>query len=321
VNASASYEKPDYFLSEERQLFPEVAMTARQKDLPFTGNARRCYEQWIADVQCFSNRPQYPAFANLFLYNALNLDDVLGRHVDDSSRTYPAPGLNYATTDDLAAGFLGYADDNWVDGTQSFVFSFVSQGVIDAGYGLTTTQIHEFGHHFGMSHPHDGFDPETGIDYEPTGPFFLAWAGDESNSMMSYIDLNWDFSQFDRDNAARHQAAGYIVNANVIAGRILRSRNAGRAAQDLASADARVGQGGHGGARLQRRLAGRPLGLRVGAARGRTGRRQGDREPQRLGGTAEGEAQGPAKPEQRRDLRRLRPVRPRHQARPALGAS
>ena len=30
---------------------------------------------------------------------------------------------------------------------------------------------------------------------------------------MSYIDVNWDFSQFDRDNAARHQAAGFIVNA------------------------------------------------------------------------------------------------------------
>jgi hypothetical protein len=244
VNASASYEKPDYFLSEERQLFPEVAMTARQKDLSFTGKARRCYEQWIADVQCFDNRPQYPAFANLFLYNALNLDDVLGRHFDDndSSRTYPAPGLNYATTDDLASGFLGYADDNWVDGTQSFVFSFVSQGVVDSGYGLTTTQIHEFGHHFGMSHPHDGFDPETGIDYEPTGPFFLAWAGDESNSIMSYIDLNWDFSQFDRDNAARHQAAGYIVNANMIAGRILKSHDSRKAARDLELADGRVGQ-------------------------------------------------------------------------------
>ena len=167
-------------------------MTARQKDLSFTGKARRCYEEWLADVPCYDNRPQYPGFANLFLYNALNLSDVLGRDSNDdlnaesrgggsgdngSSRTYPALGFNYATTDDLASGFLGYADDNWVDGTQSFVFSFVSQGVVDSGYGLTTTQIHEFGHHFGMSHPHDGFDSETGIDYEPTGPFFLAWAG------------------------------------------------------------------------------------------------------------------------------------------------
>ncbi len=251
VNASASYEKPAYFLNEERELFPAVSMTARQHDLSFTGKARKCYEQWIADVQCYPDRPQYPAFANLFLYSALNLDDLIGRQGgrdderkgdDDFSRTYPAPGAAYATTDDLASGFLGYADDNWLDGTQSFVFSFVSQRVVDAGYGLTTTEIHEFGHHFGMSHPHDGFDPETGIDYEPTGPYYLAWSGDESNSMMSYIDLNWDFSQFDRDNAARHQAAGYIVNANVIAGRILRSDDARKAKDDLAAADEAIGK-------------------------------------------------------------------------------
>ena len=137
---------------------------------------------------------------------------------------------------------LGFADDNWVDGTQSFVFSFVSNAVVESGYGLTTTQIHEFGHHFGMSHPHDGFDPETGIDYDATGPFYFAWAGDESNSIMSYIDVNWDFSQFDRDNAARHQAAGFIVNANVIAGRVLAARNARKAGPDLSAADASIGQ-------------------------------------------------------------------------------
>jgi hypothetical protein len=59
---------------------------------------------------------------------------------------------------------------------------------------------------------------------------------------MSYIDVNWDFSQFDRDNAARHQAAGYIVNANMIAGRILQSRDARKATRDLVAADAAVGQ-------------------------------------------------------------------------------
>jgi hypothetical protein len=107
---------------------------------------------------------------------------------------------------------------------------------------LTTTGIHEYGHHFGMSHPHDGFDWETGVDYEPTGPFFFAWATDEHNSMMSYIDLNWDFSQFDRDHAARHQAAAFILNANVVAGRLLRSRNAGRAKDDLADADFAIGK-------------------------------------------------------------------------------
>ena len=51
--------------------------------------------------------------------------------------------------------------------------------------------------------------------------------------MMSYIDLNWDFSQFDRDNSARHHAAGYALIANRIAGDIQRSRQRDRAAADL----------------------------------------------------------------------------------------
>jgi hypothetical protein len=70
----------------------------------------------------------------------------------------------------------------------------------------------------------------------------MGWSGDEHNSIMSYIDLNWDFSQFDRDNAARFHAAGYIANANVIAGDILASKKANRATSLLAAADAAVGR-------------------------------------------------------------------------------
>ena len=55
--------------------------------------------------------------------------------------------------------------------------------------------------------------------------------------MMSYIDLNWDFSQFDRDNSARQHGAGYALLANRIAEDILRDRDARKAAGDLAAAD------------------------------------------------------------------------------------
>ena len=54
---------------------------------------------------------------------------------------------------------------------------------------------------------------------------------------MSYIDVNWDFSQFDRDNSARHHAAGYALIANRIAADILRDRWRDRAARDLEAAD------------------------------------------------------------------------------------
>ncbi len=59
------------------------------------------------------------------------------------------------------------------------------------------------------------------MDYGPAGEFFFAWAGDESNSMMSYIDLNWDFSQFDRDNMDRFRAAAFNEAANRLAAEVL----------------------------------------------------------------------------------------------------
>jgi hypothetical protein len=212
------YQKPALTIKNESQIH-RITYTADEQDVPFKGKAKECYDLWLLDRPCYPDRP-YPAFANIFLYNALHRDDFT-----DGGGEYEAMFFNYATDDASAPGFLGFADDNWIDGTQSFTFNFVSPSVVALGYGLTTTQIHEYGHHFGMSHPHDGYDSQTGIDYEPSGDFFFAWATDEVNSMMSYIDLNWEFSQFDRDNANRFQATAYIKTANAIAADVLKSRH------------------------------------------------------------------------------------------------
>jgi hypothetical protein len=247
VNASARYQKPGYLRNEESELFPS-RWSVDTQDLPFDDKSQECFELWVQDFSspssvCYPELSHYPPFANLFLDNALTIEEALDQDLDRAqrrgTRLYEAPAFNYASTNENVP-LLGYADDNYVDGTQSFVFNFVTPGIVELGYGLTTTQIHEYGHHFGMSHPHDGFDWETGTDYEPTGPYFFAWATDEHNSMMSYIDVNWDFSQFDRDNAARHQAASFILNANVIAGEILDSPKANRAARFLRAADRAV---------------------------------------------------------------------------------
>jgi hypothetical protein len=238
VNASRRYIKPGLLLQELSELQPTTRFSYDNQDLPLTGQAQRCYDLWLPaqDVPCYPDL-DYPAFANLFLFNALNLE----RTQDDAGRVdYELPNFNYATTNAEESGLLGYADDNYRTGTQSFVFNFVSPAIAE-NYGLTTTMIHEDGHHLAMSHPHDGYDSETGVDYEPTGPYYFAWSGDESNTMMSYIDLNWDFSQFDRDNMNRYMAAAFSQNANRIAADILADPDAGRAADELATADSLLG--------------------------------------------------------------------------------
>jgi hypothetical protein len=234
VDASTFYQTPSLLVDEVSELH-SIPYNVDQQDLAFSKTARNCYQLWLNNAPCYPNRP-YPGFANLFLYSAFTLSQTR-----DGGGDYEGMLFNYVTEDNRDAGFLGFADDNWVDGTQSGVFSFLSPAITALGYGLTTTQIHEFGHHIGMSHPHDGWDSELEIDYGPGGSFYFAWAGDESNSIMSYVDLNWDFSQFDQDNFNRFHAAGYIINSNAIAAQVLSSSNAGAGLAALNAADVRVG--------------------------------------------------------------------------------
>jgi hypothetical protein len=238
TDASSRYITPNLLLSELQELQPLNRFSFDNEDLAFTGKARRCYVRWLDDESCYPRRP-YPPFANLFLYSALNRSSFLD---DRGNVDYEAGLFNYATTTNISAPILGFADDNYRDGTQSFVFSFVAPDIVELGYGLTTTMIHEYGHHAALSHPHDGWDWESRTDFEPADAFYFAWSGDESNSIMSYIDLNWDFSQFDRDNMYRFLAAAYIRNANHIAEDILADPDAGKAADELSAADRAIGR-------------------------------------------------------------------------------
>ena len=89
-----------------------------------------------------------------------------------------------------------------------------------------------------MSHPHDGYDSTTGIDFGPSGDFYYAWSGDESNTVMNYLAVNGDFGQFDRDNLNRVMAAAYLNQANAVLARVYASARAGRATALLLAADA-----------------------------------------------------------------------------------
>lgn len=235
VDVSSRFQKPGLLRDEVSEVH-RVNYNVDSQDIPFTGAAQSCYLQWIASVNCYQAYRQYDPFANLFLWNGLNQN--LWRD-NLSPRDYDGAFFNYAVNQPVkAAPFLGFADDNWYDGTQSATFNFISPDIVSLGYGLTTTQIHEYGHHFGMSHPHDGYDYLDDADYGGEGSKYFVWTADEVNSIMSYIDLNWDYSQFDRDNANRHQAAAYYINANVIAGKLLERDPAA----NLSTADALLGQ-------------------------------------------------------------------------------
>lgn len=218
--------------SELNELQPLNSYTAEMNSKPFKSAFKKMYLCFFNDVSCFGNRLFGIAFADPFLF----FNDHLVQYLEGDG-DYEVPIFAYNTTDDLFTCCLGYADDDWASGIQSFVFAFDAPFIRDAGYGFTTTTIHEVGHHVGMSHPHDGYDYEADVDFGPSGDFYFAWSGDESNTMMSYIDLNWDFSQFDRDNMNRYMTSVYINQANSILARIYASPKAGKASSLLTSAD------------------------------------------------------------------------------------
>ena len=172
VNASTQYRDPAVLLEETRDLLPKT-YSLDETDVAFKGDVKNCYLQWVAGVRCYNDRVNYSAGANLFLNAALSLGVYR-----DGNAEYESMLLSYATDQaSKAAGPLGFADDNWIDGTPSGVFSFVDPAIVAAGYGLTTTEIHEHGHHTSMSHPHDGWDSGTQTDYGPEGAHLLRVVG------------------------------------------------------------------------------------------------------------------------------------------------
>lgn len=177
-------------------------------------------------------------FAQLFCFFTEHLANYVPVY---PSRDYVAPVFAFNTTEEGLGeqfGLLGFADDNWVDGTQTFIFAFDADVYREFGYGFTGTAIHEVGHHIGMSHPHDGFDPDSGVDFAAENEFFFAWAGDESDTVMHFLTLSNQFGEHNRDNMYRWEAAGYLNWANALAGAILENANAQSVVVKLVAADA-----------------------------------------------------------------------------------
>jgi len=176
--------------------------------------------------------------AELFCFFNANLDQYVPAYDEED---YVIPIFAFNTTDARMGnqlGLLGWADDNWMDGTQTFIYEFDSPLLVEAGFGFSTTTTHETGHHIGLSHPHDGYDSESGLDYGPEGDYYFAWVGDESDSVMQYLGLSNTFGAFDMDNLYRWEFAGYLNWANSLLDDILAHPDAASVQDNLTQAEA-----------------------------------------------------------------------------------
>lgn len=185
--------------------------------LPLEGEALRAFRIFAGldtSEDCWSNFGT--PFAQLFCYFDLNRAIYIPEY---NEADYVAGIFAFNTTETnlgTEVGLLGFADDDWLSGTPTFVFEFDTAEYRELGFGFSSTTIHEGGHHFGLSHPHDGYDSELGLDYGPADEFYFAWSGDESHTVMHYISLTNEFGQFDRDNMYRWEMAGYLNWSNAL---------------------------------------------------------------------------------------------------------
>lgn len=185
--------------------------------LPLEGDALRAFRIFAGldtSEDCWSNFGT--PFAQLFCFFDLNRAIYIPEY---NEADYVAGIFAFNTTETnlgTEVGLLGFADDDWLSGTPTFVFEFDTAEYRELGYGFSSTTIHEGGHHFGLSHPHDGYDSELGLDYGPADEFYFAWSGDESHTVMHYLALTNEFGQFDQDNMYRWEMAGYLNWSNAL---------------------------------------------------------------------------------------------------------
>lgn len=115
VDASKLYIKPKLVIQELSELRWRNRLDEDNQDLPFDAKNQQCYLGELSGESCYPDSG-LPSDANLFLYNR----DHLAGALDDQGRVdYEIPVFNYAVGPGVDLPALGYADDNWTDGTQS----------------------------------------------------------------------------------------------------------------------------------------------------------------------------------------------------------
>jgi len=194
-----------------------------------------CFSSVLTGVQrdCYGHRFADTAFDDILLYYLDHRTEMT-----DPGADLTIPVIDMRVADNRTLGWLGFADDDWVKGTQTYIMGTLWPSVYQAGYGPSGVYTHEVGHYLGLSHPHDGYDPGLGTDIHAGMPEFgYLYLGDQVASAMSYLRSGFGFSQFDRDDVGRWSVLSYIDEANRILGAIQSSSKAAQVADAVRAAD------------------------------------------------------------------------------------
>lgn len=226
----------------DAQTFPLAGRVATIHDCfqsAFTAEARSCLGHSSGAGDDPTTRYHDGAFANLDQYFLQQRNQYL-----DGTR-YEVPLAVFDVTEEALApealaGFASVRPPN----IQAWTYVWLAdrfRATLNTDTGMIA---HEVGHHLGLSHVHDTYDPVLDRDVSAVdgGPWWILWAGTEAYTAMSYLPNTDEFGQFDRDHMARWQVAARIGNANRILGDIARSPRAGKAAAVVGAADGKAGE-------------------------------------------------------------------------------
>ena len=144
-------------------------------------------------------------------------------------------------------GSLGTQPTLLPEKRQTFIYTDTTPDY-NAVFGHGAVLEHEVGHHLGFNHPFHGYRCLTetcGVgEFIPFGGSGLGWfsrAGNYSSGMMTYVNVNNDYSRFELDNLQRWLTWQYLDLSNFVVGEIARSPHASSVSGALVQADARAG--------------------------------------------------------------------------------
>jgi hypothetical protein len=79
------------------------------------------------------------------------------------------------------------------------------------------------------------------LDYGASASLYFAWSGDESDTIMHYMDLSTKFGRFNKDNMYRWETAGYLNWSNQLLADILADPDHASVAVYVAQAQTNAG--------------------------------------------------------------------------------